>query len=37
MDPDISIRKESIEGESDDIFFETNKKERKQKTEIRIN
>ena len=29
MDPYISIGKESIEGESDDIFFETNKKEKK--------
>ncbi|KAL5641943.1 hypothetical protein ACJX0J_002061 [Zea mays] len=34
MDPYISIGKESIEGESDDIFFETNKKEKKEKTEI---
>ncbi|KAL5646309.1 hypothetical protein ACJX0J_003005 [Zea mays] len=31
MDPYISIGKESIEGESDDIFFETNKKEKKRK------
>ncbi|KAL5644082.1 hypothetical protein ACJX0J_001194 [Zea mays] len=37
MDPYISIGKESIEGESDDIFFETNKKEKKEKTEIMIN
>ncbi|KAL5642657.1 hypothetical protein ACJX0J_000874 [Zea mays] len=37
MDPYISIGKESIEGESDDIFFETNKKEKKEKTEILIN
>ncbi|KAL5642103.1 hypothetical protein ACJX0J_001669 [Zea mays] len=37
MDPYISIVKESIEGESDDIFFETNKKEKKEKTEIMIN
>jgi len=29
MDPYISIGKESIEGESDDIFFETKKKEKK--------
>jgi len=28
MDPYISIGKESIEGESDDIFFETKKKEK---------
>jgi hypothetical protein len=31
MDPYISIEKESIEGESDDIFFETNKRKRKRK------
>jgi hypothetical protein len=31
------IRKESIEGESDDNFFETNKKEKKEKTKIMIN
>ena len=37
MDPYISIGKESIEGESDDIFLETNKKEKKEKTEIMIN
>jgi hypothetical protein len=37
MDPYISIGKESIEGELDDIFFETNKKEKKEKTEIMIN
>ncbi|KAL5643543.1 hypothetical protein ACJX0J_002344 [Zea mays] len=37
MDPYISIGKESIEGESDDIFFETNKKEKQEKTEIMIN
>jgi hypothetical protein len=30
MDPYISIRKESIEGESDDIFFETNKKKKRE-------
>jgi hypothetical protein len=32
MDPYISIGKESIEKESDDIFIETNKKEKKDKT-----
>jgi len=37
MDQKITIGKESIEGESDDIFFETNKKEKKEKTEIMIN
>jgi hypothetical protein len=31
MDPYISIGKESIEGESDNIFFKTNKKEKKRK------
>ena len=33
MDPYIAIGKESIEGESDGIFLETNKKEKKEKTE----
>jgi hypothetical protein len=31
MDPYISIGKETIERESDNIFFETNKKEKKRK------
>ncbi|KAL5646101.1 hypothetical protein ACJX0J_004861 [Zea mays] len=30
MDPYISIGKESIEGESDDIFFETNKRKKRE-------
>jgi hypothetical protein len=37
MGPYISIGKESIEGESDNIFLETNKKQKKEKTEIMIN
>lgn len=36
MDSYISIGKESIERESDDIFMETNKKEKKDKKEIMI-
>jgi hypothetical protein len=32
MDPYISIGKESIEKESDDIFLETNQKEKKDET-----
>ena len=37
MDPYISIGKESIEGESDDIFFETNKKEKKEEKSTYFN
>jgi hypothetical protein len=37
MDLYISIGKESIEGESDDIFLETNKNQKKEKIEIMIN
>ena len=37
MDLYISSGKELIEGESDDIFFEINKKEKKEKIKIMIN
>ena len=37
MDLYILIGKELIEGELDDIFFEINKKEKKEKIKIMIN